>query len=1018
MTAAPWALSAVGATMGDMPPLVVDAPFVGRAEHLQRLAELLDGAAAGRPAGVLVGGDAGVGKTRLVVELDDVARRHGFLVATGRSVDLGAGGLPYLPFVDAVRSLTRLDGPAADVVRRVTEEWPVLLHLVGRGGDGRRLDEADRLPLFDAVGTLLARITDEVAPTLLVLEDVHWADASTRDLLRFLLSRLRDERLLVAVTVRTDDLHRRHPVRPLLAELVRLPGVERLDLAPFDRGDLGRLLTTVAGAAVPPEVVSDIGRRSGGNAFFALELLSASGLAHLPETLADVLLTRVEDLSAPAVDVVRAASVAGRCVADRLLRAVVVDTVSGAEVDGALREALDRHVLVADGPDRYAFRHALLQEAVYGDLLPGERVRLHGAYARLLAGDLADDDVVGSSADLAEHALRSHDNAAALAASWCAAREAQTRLAPLDALEHVETALGLWDAVPPDRRPADVDHVGLLVFAASAAANSGERARAQALATAARDEALAGGDPLRVAHARRHLAKHLYAGEYLDACVREATLAREALLEHPPSPDLVWATAILAHATAGGGDPARTAELASSGLHWARELGLAAAEADLLVTLSLVQDAAGPDATGPDGPRRDGAGRVDDATTARLLHARDRARAAGEPGIEMRALFNLGLTRHEADDLRGAVRYYREVDERAAQSGLGASLYALEVRLSLLEVLYRLGEWDEALDVAQAHGLRLGRRDTASLEVAALRVVAERAPETVGQAAARVRAVADAGEPVLTPWADISLHIHGASAALWCGQPHDAVAHVDAALARLVAEDDPVHLVSVRIAALGLTGLAALAVVGEPAAPGQAEALLTRAEEAVARARPLRGRTVGPEALAWLARARIMHDRTLRGGTAEGRDAAAWRQVLDLVGGQPYEEAVTRYRLAEALAVAGDRAGAATAALAAYSTAVGLGARPLRDAVEALGRRARLDLGAGVPPVDGPLTRREAEVLRLVADGLTNRAIGQRLFISEKTASVHVSNILAKLGASGRAEAVAIAGRRGLLADA
>ncbi|WP_088289484.1 LuxR family transcriptional regulator [Kineosporia sp. A_224] len=1009
----PQTLSAVGATMGDMPPLVADAPFVGRAEPLRRLAGLLDGAAAGRPAAVVVGGDAGVGKTRLVAELDALARARGFVVATGRSVDLGAGGLPYLPFVDAVRSLTRTDGPAADVVRHSTAEWPVLLHLVGRAGDSPRLDDSDRLPLFDAAASLLARLAEEVAPLLLVLEDVHWADPSTRDLLRFLLSRLGSERLLVTLTVRTDDLHRRHPVRPLLAELVRLPGVERVDLQPFDEAELGRLLTSVAGGAVPASLVEDIARRCGGNAFFALELLAAAGAgsaaapADLPWALSDVLMTRVEGLSAPAVEVVRAASVAGRCVTDRLLRAVVADAAPGTAPEPALREALDWHVLVADGDGTFSFRHALLQEAVYSDLLPGERVRLHAAYARALAADPGDDEE-GRWADLAEHALRSHDTAAALTASWQAALDAVARLAPLAAHEHAETALGLWDAVPADRRPDGLDHIALLVFAATVTGQSGDRPRAVALATAARDEALATGDRLRVAHARRHLARQLYGADLIDACIEEASLARAALLDHPPSEDLVWATAVLANAKSNFGDGAVTADLATQGLLWARELGLAAAEADLLVTLSLVRP--GPS----DGTGADGGGAAADDGTAWLLRARERARAAGEHSIELRALWNLGRARHEVDDLAGAVTIYREVQERAAQTGLGASLYAVEVRLALVEVLFRRGEWDEALRVAAAPGLRLGRRDTASLQVAAQRVVVERTPEAFAAVEQRVRAAGRDETAALNAWADISLHVHGAVASTWCGAPDAAVAHVEAALARLTAEDDELHLVSIRAAA---HGLAALAQQGHAADPARADAFLERAERAFAGARPLAARGVGPEAVAWLTRARVDRARVARAGRPDGADVEPWQQVLAVVPGQPYEEALARYRLAEALVAAGDRDGAAAQALPAYTTAVAFGARPLRAALEALGRRARLDLGAGVPSSDGPLTPREAEVLRLVAEGLTNRAIGERLFISEKTASVHVSNLMAKLGASGRAEAVAIAGRRGLLAD-
>jgi len=992
-------LSVVGATMGGMPPVVTDAPFVGRAEHLRRLAELLDAATDGQPAAVLVGGDAGVGKTRLVVELEDRARRRGFLVTAGRSVDLGAGGLPYLPFADALRSVARSGGPAADVLRRATEEWPVLLRLAGRTADAGPLDETDRLPLFDAVATVLARLGEEAGPVLLVVEDLHWADASTRDLLRFVLSRLRDERLLVVGTFRTDDLHRRHPLRPLLAELMRVRGVERLDLAPFDRVELGRLLVTVAGGAVPEGVVDDIARRSGGNAFFALELLAAhtpelgtgltGALDALPEGLSDVLLTRLEGLGPPAQNVVRAASVAGRCVSDGLLRAVVADTTSGPELDLALREATDRHVLVADGPDRFSFRHALLQEAVYADLLPGERVRLHATYASRLADGAGDGE--DNDADLAEHALRSHDLPGALGASWRAAREAQARLAPADSLEHAERALGLWSAVPADLRPGDGDHIELLLLAASAAAQSGDAIRAQALATAARDEALEDGEPVRVAQARRHLARHLYACDRLEACLEEARLARETLLQHPPSADLVWATAVMASAAGSLGDRAEMAALARSGLELARSLGLAAAEADLLITSAIVDGDGAPVTAGRD--------------LEVLREARERARDAGEPAIELRALWNVGLSRHEADDLMAAADSYRQVEALAVQTGLSASLYAVGARVSLVEVLFRLGSWDEALAVARADGLRLSRFDTTGLRVGALRVTAARDPQAARDAAARLRA-ADADDLALDSFSDISLHVTQAEAAASVGDRDDAVTHVGLALERIDARY-ATHLLALRVCAVGLAALA-----GDRTRTALADAWAERAEAAMRSGAPHRGRSVGPEGTAWLLRARA--ERARFDGPAP--EVAAWEEILGLVEGQPYEQARCRLRLAEALVAAGERVRAGEVAAQAFAAASRLGARPLCTELEALGRRARLDLGAGVPSSDGPLTPREAQVLRLVAAGMTNRAIGERLFISEKTASVHVSNILGKLGASGRTEAVAIASRRGLLA--
>lgn len=980
--------------MGGMPPVVTDAPFVGRRAHLRRFGELLGAVTSGQPAAALVGGDAGVGKTRLVAEFAAVAARRGFLVATGRSVDLGAGGLPYLPFVDALRALARAGGPAAEAVRRATAERPDLLRLVGRSPQGPPLAEADRLPLFDAVAALLARVADDVAPVLLVLEDLHWADASTRDLLRFVLSRLREERLLVVGTFRTDDLHRRHPLRPLLAELVRLPGVERLDLAPFDAAELGRLLAGVAGAAVPAAVTADIARRSGGNAFFALELLAAHAPADdgrlVPDALNDVLLARLDTLSAPAQQVVRAASVAGRCVDDALLRRALGDGTG--DLDGALREAVDRHVLLPDGPVRYTFRHALLQEAVYADLLPGERVRLHAGYARALADTAPGDD--DAAADLAEHALRSHDLPVALAASWQAARTAQERLAPHDALEHAEQALALWDAVPADRRPPGVAHADVLLLAASLAGGSGDTARACALSTAARDEALAAGDEVTAARARRHLARHMYGVDRLEECIEQARLARATLLAHPPSADLVWATATLVTAMTVHEQDDEAIRLARAGLALAGELGVTAAEADLRMTLALLEAQLTGDVLGAE---------------PALRAARDLARAAGEPAIELRAQWNIGSLHHEADQLEQAAQAYREADRRARETGLAASLYAVEARLALLEVLYRLGRWDEVLALAQDGGLRLAPRDTRALRIAALRVTAAREPQRVAAEAAAVRAAAEAaGDQGLSAFDALSLGATEAVAALWCGDPDTAVDLADAAFAALDAGPDRWHPVAVRLAAVGLAAIAA----GGRATAGTADRWLARAEQTFTTARPTRGRGIGPEGRAWLLRARAEHARVVTGGPAA---APLWQDALALVEGQPDDEATVRLRLAEALAATGDRPGAAAHAARAHALARDLGAGPLRAAVEAVARRHRLDLGGGVPPADGPLTPREGEVLRLVAAGLTNRAIGERLFISEKTASVHVSNILAKLGASGRTEAVAIAGRRGLL---
>ena len=294
-----------------------------------------------------------------------------------------------------------------------------LLPGIERRPDGRTAgDGLDQLQVFDAVRAVLVGLAER-SPVVLVLEDLHWADRASRDLVAFLARTLRAGRVTLVVSYRSDELHRRHPLRPLLAELVRLPGVERLELAPFSRAELAEHLEAIAGAPLPADQVEGIYARSEGNPFYAEQLLAAgAGDADvgLPATLADVLLARVQGLSEPAQQVLRVAAVAGRRVPHRLLAEVAGRPE--AELEQGLREAIGAGVLVTDSATgSYAFRHALLQEAVYGDLLPGEQVRLHAAYARLLAAEPE-----GAAAELAHHCLASHDLVGALAASVRAAR--------------------------------------------------------------------------------------------------------------------------------------------------------------------------------------------------------------------------------------------------------------------------------------------------------------------------------------------------------------------------------------------------------------------------------------------------------------------------------------------------------------------------------------------------------------------------------------------------------------------
>uniref|UniRef100_UPI001F5F36F3 ATP-binding protein n=1 Tax=Actinomadura roseirufa TaxID=2094049 RepID=UPI001F5F36F3 len=374
--------------------------LIGRTAQLGALTAALDRAAAGTAGVVLVSGDAGVGKTHLVDALTATARDRGCAVLVGQCAELGES-MPYLPLADALWSGAGAAAPEAEAVRAALESRPVLGGLLpdGDGGPGTA-SELGQQQLFGAVLGLLGELGRD-RPVVLVLEDLHWADRSTRHLLTFLSRVLQRERVCLIGTYRSDDLHRRHPLRPVVAELLRLPNVTGVEVAPFRPGETAEYLAALAAGAAPvtAEVVERVHRRSEGNAFYAGELFSAESTGEeLPAGLADLLLSRVERLTEGAQRVVRAAAVAGRGVEDELVRRVSgLDEAAAGE---ALREVVSHQLLVPSGAG-YTFRHALLREAVYADLLPGERTRLHAAFARLLAA--APQGRRGSAAELAHH---------------------------------------------------------------------------------------------------------------------------------------------------------------------------------------------------------------------------------------------------------------------------------------------------------------------------------------------------------------------------------------------------------------------------------------------------------------------------------------------------------------------------------------------------------------------------------------------------------------------------------------
>ena len=988
MTSSPGSLSVSAATIDDVARSAQGSSFVARTEQQEQFRSALDRARSGEPGAILVSGEAGVGKTRLLSKMAEIAEESGALVVISHCIDLGDVGLPYLPFTEALSHLRA----STDAVERAIAKRPALARLLEDGlaeGAGGRDNQAARMQLFDGIATVLGTSGTAAAPLVLMIEDLHWADPSSRDVLRFLLARLRTENLLVVGTYRTDDLHRRHPLRPVLAELLRLPKVDHLELAPFTRDELADFSVAISGRVLTDAALQRVLSRSEGNAYFAQELIEGDPDAvALPGSLADVLHSRLERLDPAVQAMARIASISGRRVSEGLLWAVASQDpgfVDDAAFDRALREAVAHHVLVAEDGAWIAFRHALLAEAVYADLLPGELAALHRTYLQQMIANPA----LGSQAEIAHHALHTHDLPAALTASHSAAGEAADVLAPTEELRHLETALRLWDAVPDAEARVGRTRVDLEMDAASAASRAGQPSRAAALAVSA----LSLADPAHRARLTPAAAYYLIDDNQEREALTRSEDALKVLDAEGPSPDR--ARLLAAHARSAlncdrDDDAQRTAERA---VVEARELGVADAEADALTTLAVLE-VGHPDHAGE--------------LFARSLQL---ARASGDLFAELRSIHNLASNRYYAGEMTKARLICEEGIERSRTTGVLWMGYGVGLLIYRDLIRYVTGDLSPAAP--------------------AMDWVPESATwilSVVGLYAAVARGDADAierGRSVKASWQRdpmMALVSGGCTvdALTWAGQQQAAVDLTLQVITFLDSAWNDYFLGGIWLSALGLAALADRAeqtrlAGGDPAEDvvlGQT--LLDRTVETARRGRP-RGGTLGPEGRAWMARARAEHGRLI------GRDEAAlWLDAVTEFGfdnqgkGYRYEVARSRWRLAAALATAGDQSAARVEAGAALAEAQEMGATPLADAIRLLSRRARLEL-PGTTTAIGVLTEREDEVLRLVAKGFTNRQVGERLFISAKTVSVHMSNVLSKLGVSGRAEAVSVAHQRGLI---
>ena len=1002
---------------------VVSPILVGRADQLATLDAALAAASQGRPATVLIGGEAGVGKSRLVSEFAERARGAGARVLTGGCLELGADGLPFAPFTSVLRELVRDLGAA-----RVAELLPSgatreLARLLPEFGEPAGSDDEDlaRARLFEQLLILLGQLAAR-GPVVLIVEDAHWADRSTRDLLAFLIRNQQAlDGVLIAVTYRSDELHRTHPLRPLLAELDRVDWVTRIELGRLTRRDTDDLVTRITGRWPSEDVLAAVYRRTEGNPIF-VEALIGDGEnlgTGVPDSLRDLLVASVRRLPEPTQDVVRVASAGGERIGHALLAAVI--GLDDSALASALRPAVAANVLLTDS-DGYLFRHSLIREAVHDELLPGERGQLHGRFAEAISHDPRLVPPGRAPVEQAYHWYAAHDMTWALISAWHAAAESGKALAYAERLAMLSRVLELWDQVPDAAQQIGTDHVAVLEAAVKAAELAGEYDRGVMLAKAALREVDAAAEPVRAGllhEASGHLKMWVGREDY----AQDLAEALRLVPADPPTPArarVLEAAAHDLHHRPGGWDTAEARARAEEAVAVARQAGDAATEAVALVTLACAEPFA--------------------AALERNRALLAQARAVAIRAKVYRPLLSAAIT--ESDMLEGlgehelAAAVAREGIATAAERGL-ARTSGVILAINLAEPLVSLGRWDEATDVIertlQLFPPLLSRSGLwrLSADVALARGDLATAAECVASIKAVLHGIRFKDEYQL-PLARLDTELRLAR-----DRPAEALSVVGDALDRFDAGSSPRYAWPLLVA--GARARVAAAAARDEALATQAAAVRDRLR---AEADRMAAEGVAQQAGRLTFTAEMMSadrpasDAGKTDGEADGVPGpadmrAAWDASAQAweTASQPYPLAAALLRSAEAALGSGDHDGGAARLRRAAALAEQLGAVPLRDDIALLARRARIRLGpgegtderasaAGPAAHDGRpererlgLTAREFEVLRLVAAGRSNPEIASELFISAKTASVHVSNILGKLGVASRGEAAATAHR-------
>jgi DNA-binding CsgD family transcriptional regulator len=933
---------------------VGQVPLIGRAADL---AALHDDLAAVDDAGraVVISGDAGMGKTRLLREF--TAQLENAVVLRGGCVDSGSGPAPLAAIADLVRGTVDAFGAEAvrDAAGRGADALGVLVPSLG--GDA---EAAERLA--DVVVELLSTLARR-RRLVVVVEDLHWADGTTLEIVGRLVRRASTLPVLMVLTYRSDDVGRGHPLRPLLAELERGRMLAHRPLSRLTDAEAGALAGAIGGDRVAPEVLRDIAARSEGIPFYVEELASFSG-ERLPTSLRDVLLLRYEALDAASRGFVRVLATGGVAVPHAVAREVMGG--DEAAFEAAVRAGVDAQVIVVHDDD-YAFRHALMREAVYAELLPSERLRSHAAYATALEALAPTPRVL---ADIAHHWWAARVPDRALAAAVNAQRAASRASAWSTAAEAGERALELWETVPDPVAVSGLTWVQLLRRTASVlvSANRHERALAFAREAAA---AWPQDDPAGLASVLGELATvELQSGtsDGLETIGRALAILGDDSGHELLRADLLLSSARVHMLNRGpqlGWDMAMAAKATAEPFAEAGDPGAAEIVAQALLIAATCRTASGdPDAV--------------------ELFEEARQRSAGFVRPMMRYYINysntlmlVGRYDEAADLAREGVAYGRE---HFADRGP-----LLMTEVNLIEAMMYAGRLREAE--------RMGEQLAPLIESGLYSAFLRERLLCLAVWRGRLEQAEDALTDILRELAPFGVYEYQTRLGLAYDLGELALAHGDArraleqaATARELAPEGTNAPLDLPLAAVAARAVALLRAQGDDEGT---DAELQPFREIIDR---LTGWPIAP---LWAA--------VFAAELGEG----PWSAVVDAVG-PAYIHAYAMLRDGQRLVAAADRAAAQQRLEAARTFAEEIGA----DLLAQQARQLLSDAGLSSSPRDPLLTAREEQVLELVAEGLSNGQIAERLYISVKTVSVHVSAILRKLGASSRTEAAAIHARR------